>query len=468
MTDHLREKLFIMERTDLHPVDEIPPLRRLIPLGLQHVMVMVATPLSAVFLVSQTLRLSDSLTTNLLSATFILSGLGTLLQSFGPWKMGARLPFVMLPGGAPIIMFLMIAQEHGLQMATGAVILTGVFYFVVLPLFARLLRFFPTVVIGTMIVIIGINLVKHSAFLITGQPKSADFGRLDYLALGVATIVLIVLFYRVLPTSWRPVSVLLGMVGATAIAAPMGLVNFTGIGQGSIVALPQFLPFGPPQFDLLASLPLLIFSIASMAEATGQTVLNGEVVGKKVIPKLDAPKTIRGDALMSLLGGLFGTSLIVTSGENIGIVKATGVRSRFVTVAAGFILILIGILAPVGQLMAAIPTAVVGGTAVIVFSIILAMGIQMLRRVDFQDHRNTMIAAVALCAGLMPILVPGMYDQLAPNARILLGSGVAMTAFVGVIMNILFLHLGKHPATSEEIHENEMSPVPNNQVKDSL
>jgi uracil-xanthine permease len=426
-------------------------------------MVMVATPLSAVFLVSQTLRLSDALTTNLLSATFILSGLGTLLQSCGPWKLGAKLPFVMLPGGAPIIMFLMIAQEHGLQMATGAVILTGVFYFVVLPLFTRLLRFFPTVVIGTMIVVIGINLVKHSALLITGQPNTDEFGRFDHLTLGVATIVLIVLFYRFLPRSWRPMAVLLGMVGATAIAAPMRLANFSGIAEGSVIALPQFLPFGPPEFDLLASLPLLIFSIASMAEATGQTVLNGEVVGKEIIAKRDAPKTIRGDAIMSLLGGLFGTSLIVTSGENIGIVKATGVRTRFVTVTAGFILILIGVLAPIGRLMAAIPTAVVGGTAVIVFSIILAMGIQMLRRVDFQDHRNTMIAAVALGAGLMPTLVPGMYDQLPPNARILLGSGVAMTAFVGVVMNILFLHLGKNSGPTAD----QESPTPVTQVKES-
>src|SRR5205823_6083165 len=100
------------------------------------------------FLVSRTLGLSPQLTIQLLSATFVLSGLGTLLQSLGPWKLGARLPFVMLPGGAPILLFLSIAKEHGLPTASGAVILTGVAYFVVLPLFTRLLKFFPTVVIG--------------------------------------------------------------------------------------------------------------------------------------------------------------------------------------------------------------------------------------------------------------------------------------------------------------------------------
>ncbi|WP_125615297.1 uracil-xanthine permease family protein [Specibacter cremeus] len=447
-----------MKLTNRHPVDEIPPLRRLVPLSLQHVMVMVATPLSSVFLVSKTLGLSESLTTNLLSATFILSGLGTLLQSFGPWKIGAKLPFVMLPGGAPIIMFLMIAKQHGLQMATGAVILTGVFYFLVLPLFTRLLRFFPTVVVGTMIVVIGVNLVQVSAFLITGQPGSKDFGNLNNLGLGIATIGFIVLFYRLMRNGLRQVAVLLGMLAGTVLGALLGMANFSGVGTGSILALPQFLPFGPPQFDILASLPLLIFSIASMAEATGQTILNGEIVGKDIVIERDAPKTIRGDAIMSLFGGLFGTSLIVTSGENIGIVQATGVRTRFVTVGAGVILIVIGVLAPVGRLMAGIPSAVIGATAVIVFSIIIAMGFRMLRRVDFNDHRNTIIAAIALAAGLMPILVPGMYAHLPVNASILLGSGVAMTAFVGALTNFVFHHLGRRTAPNTEVTEISHEP----------
>jgi xanthine/uracil permease len=74
---------------------------------------------------------------------------GTLLQSFGPWKFGARLPFVMVPGGAPIVMFVTIAQQRDLQTASGAVILTALFYFLVLPVFARCLRYFPKIVIGT-------------------------------------------------------------------------------------------------------------------------------------------------------------------------------------------------------------------------------------------------------------------------------------------------------------------------------
>src|ERR1700761_3759482 len=133
----------------VQPVDEILPLPQLFVFGLQHVLVMAASPITAAFLVSRALNFSPSLTLNLISATFLICGLGTLLQSFGPLKFGARLPFIMVPGGAPVVIFLTTAQQTNIQTAVGAVMLTALFYFLVLPVFARCLKFFPKLVIGT-------------------------------------------------------------------------------------------------------------------------------------------------------------------------------------------------------------------------------------------------------------------------------------------------------------------------------
>ena len=105
------------------PVDQKLPLRAMLLFGLQHVLVMAASPITAVFLISKALGLSPDLTVGLISATFLACGFGTLLQSFGPGGVGARLPFIMVPGGAPIVIFLTIAQQTDLQTATGAVIL---------------------------------------------------------------------------------------------------------------------------------------------------------------------------------------------------------------------------------------------------------------------------------------------------------------------------------------------------------
>src|ERR1700759_5593823 len=133
------------------PVDEVLPARKLALLGLQHVLVMAASPITAVFLISKALSLPGELTINLISATFLVCGLGSLLQSLGLWKFGVRLPFVMVPGGAPIVIFLTIAQQTNIQTASGAVVITALFYFLVLPIFARCLKFFPALVIGTML-----------------------------------------------------------------------------------------------------------------------------------------------------------------------------------------------------------------------------------------------------------------------------------------------------------------------------
>lgn len=132
----------------------------------------------------------------------------------------------------------------------------------------------------------------------------------------------------------------------------------------------------------------------------------------------------------------------MTSGENIGIVRVSGVRSRYVTAVAGAILILIGLVAPIGRLIGALPAPVVGGTALVVYGIITVIGVQMLRRVDLSEHGNMLVVAIALAVGMLPILIPGVYDKFPPNARILLGSGVAMGAFTAVAMNILFHHVG--------------------------
>ncbi|MEV8308778.1 uracil-xanthine permease family protein [Streptomyces flavidovirens] len=425
----------------IHPVDESRPIGRILLFGIQHVLVMAATPISAIFLMSATLRLDPGLTVNLLSAAFLLSGIGSLIQSLGPWKFGPRLPFVMLPGGAPLILFLAIAEQHGLPTATGAVIITAAFYFVVLPVFSRLLAFFPALVIGTMIVIVGVNLVKVGALLVTGRPGQPGFADTTNLLLGLVTIGFTVAFYWLFTGMLRQLAVMLGLIAGTVLAFALGAVDAGPAAGGGLLSMPQLLPFGSPQFNLLAALPLMLYSLASMAEATGQTVINAEAVGKEIDKRADVPKTIRGDALTSLFGGFFGLPLMVTSGENIGIVRVTGVRSRYVTAAAGVVLIAIGFLAPITRAISIVPSAVVGGTAMVVFAVITVLGVQMLGRADLDRHTNTFICAVAIALGLLPILIPGVYGGFPPSVRILLESGVAVGAFVAAVLNILFHHV---------------------------
>ncbi|MFE0017774.1 uracil-xanthine permease family protein [Mesorhizobium sp. NPDC059054] len=420
------------------PVDEVLPARNLLLFGFQHVLVMAASPITAVFLVGKALNFSDAVTTSLICATFLVCGLGSILQSFGPAGFGARLPFIMVPGGAPIAIFLAIAQQTDVQTAVGAVILTAAFYFVALPVFRRLLRYFPPVVVGTMLLLVSINLVRIYGGTITGKPGSEGFADPVNVGLALATIVLTVIFARVFTGTLRRIAVMLGLIAGSLLAFALGHMSVSGVLDGPVVALPQLMPFGMPKFDLYAALPLIVFSIISMAEATGQTIATADIVGRRGDAHAIVPSTIRGDAVASLLGGLFGTSLIITSGENVGIVRATGVKSRYVTAAAGVILVLMALFAPVGRLATALPGPVVGGTAVIVFSIIGVIGIDLLRRVDLREHGPMVTLASALSMGLLPILVPGVYSQFPQWAQMILGNGLAAGTITAVIVNAMF------------------------------
>jgi uracil-xanthine permease len=427
------------------PVDEILPLPQLFLFGLQHVLVMAASPITAAFLVSRALNFSPALTLNLISATFLICGLGTLLQSFGPAGFGARLPFIMVPGGAPIVIFLTIAQQTSLATAAGAVIITAIGYFLILPIFARCLRFFPRLVIGTILILVAVNLVKVYGGIITGQPGSPSFADPTSVLLALATIAFTVLFARFLTGLWRQLSVLLGLVLGACVAGALGMMSLAGVETGAIVSVPSLFPFGWPTFDFIAAVPLVVFSVISMAEATGQTIAIADVVGKEIDAERDVPKTIRGDALASLVGGCLGTSLIITSGENIGIVRATGIRSRYVTAAGGVILVGLALLAPLGRLVNAIPGPVVGGTAIIVFCVIAAMGVDILRKVDLGEHGNLFTLAAALAMGLLPILVPGLYSRFPQSVALILGNGLAAGTLTAVFFNIIFHHVGMAP-----------------------
>jgi xanthine/uracil permease len=264
--------------------------------------------------------------------------------------------------------------------------------------------------------------------------------------LALATIGFTLIFARALGGVWRQLSVLLGLVAGSCLAAALGAMDLGAVTTGALVSAPAIFPFGRPSFDLVAAVPLIVFSVISMAEATGQTIAIADVVGKDIDPEKEVPKTIRGDALASLLGACLGTSLIITSGENIGIVRATGVRSRYVTAAGGAILIALSLLAPLGRLVNAIPGPVVGGTAVIVFCVIAAMGVDILRKTDLGEHGNLFTLAAGLAIGLLPILVPGLYSKFPQSAQLILGNGLAAGTLTAVAFNIVFHHLGARPA----------------------
>ncbi len=430
-----------VSESDTHPVDTRPQWRQLVPMSIQHLLVMIATPISSVFLISATLELDASTTRALLCATLLACGVGTLLQSMGWLGLGARLPFVMLPGGAAVVLFLQIAHTSGAATATGAVIVTGLVGIALSPFAGRLVRFVPPVVIAAMIVVIGINLVKVSGGLIVGAKGTT--APMWAVGLAAVTVASIVVLHRLLPAPLNRISVLAGMAVGTAVSALTGHLHLDAGHQA--IQVPSVFPFGTPHFDILATIPLLVFSIGSMAEATGQVVLNADVVGKRIDSGATVGRAIRGDAVTSVFAGVFGGQTMVTSGENIGIVRTTGVRSRYVSTGTGVLLLLMAFVAPVGAIINSLPAPVVGATAAYVFAMIIVTGLKMFTAIDMSADRNFVTAVAALTAGLLPVVAPGLYGAFPSTPRLLLSSGVTMAALVGIVVAALYARRPRSP-----------------------
>lgn len=420
-------------------------------LAIQHVLVVAATPITAVFLIAKALHFSDAVTTSVLSATFLMCGLGAIVQSLGIGRIGARLPFIMVPGGAPIAIFVAIALQTNIQTAVGAVMLTSLFYFIALPVFRRCLHHFPPFIIGIMLLLVSVNLIRLYGGLITGQPGSAHFAPPDSIALALGTILITLIFALAFTGILRQLSVLFGLLGGTFLAIASGSADFSAVSHGPWFSIPQLFPFGWPIFNLSASLPLLVYAVISMAEAAGQTIATAEIVGSTQDVHKTIPRTILGDAIMSLLGGMFGTSLIITSGENIGVVRTTNVKSRHVTAIAGLLLILIALFSPLVRLAAGLPGPVVCGTAVIVFSIIGVIGIDMIAREPLHAPGKTYALAAGLVMGMLPILVPGLYQNFPAIVQMIFGNGMAAGTLTAIVVNSVFLLSEKRISLREKI-----------------
>src|SRR6202451_4331646 len=228
-------------------IDQTESLPRLLCYGLQHVLVMYAGTVAVPLILGTALQFTPMQVIALISADLFTSGLATLLQTIGWWKFGARLPLIQGCSFICVAPMILIGSQYGIPTMYGAVICCGLFTMLAGPLYSRMLRFFPPVVIGSVITVIGLSLLPVAGgWLGGGDPSAADFGSFVHLTLGLTTIALIVTIQRFGRGMVANLSVLLGLVGGTALAALAGQASFRQVPATPGVAMAHPLVFGPP------------------------------------------------------------------------------------------------------------------------------------------------------------------------------------------------------------------------------
>jgi uric acid transporter len=427
----------------IHPVDQILPPERLVVYGLQHVLAFYAGAVIVPLLLSAAIGLTQEQTVALISADLFTCGIASIIQSVGFWNVGVRLPLIQgvtFTAVAPMIAIGKAASTPlaGLLEIYGAVIIAGLFTFLIAPYYSRLLHLFPPVVTGTVITIIGVTLVPVATMSAGGgNPGAPDFASLRNIAFAGGTLLLILLIYRFFRGFISSIAVLIGLVVGTAVAAAFGMVDFTGVQHAAWVGVTTPFRFGAPTFSVAAIASMIIVMLITAVETTGDVFATGEIV-EKAINQEDIARALRADGLSTLLGGILNSFPYTCFAENIGLVRLTRVKSRFVVAAAGVIMILLGLFPKVAALVDAIPPCVLGGAATILFATVAVVGIQTLSRVDFHEERNVVIVAVSLGLGMIPVAFPNFYKNFPAGWQIIVGNSITTGSLSAILLNFFF------------------------------
>ncbi|MFJ2911279.1 nucleobase:cation symporter-2 family protein [Streptomyces sp. NPDC087228] len=433
--------------TSVHPVDEKLRPSRLVPATLQHIAAMYAGVVTPPLIIGQAVGLDQAGMTRLIAASLLIAGCATLLQTLGIGGFaGNRLPFVNAASSAGIAPMLAIAETtapgHQLPAIYGAVLVAGVFCLAAGPFFGRLLRFFPPLVTGVVITLIGVTLMPVPVSWAQGGDKeAADFGAAKYLALAAFTLVVILLIQRFGRGFLKQVALLMGLLTGTLAAIPFGLADFSALKSAPVAALPTPFAFGAPEFRPAAILSLCIVMLVLMTESAAGMLALGEICDRRTDGRT-LTRGLRTDGIATLLGPVFGGFPTSAFAQNVGVVSLTKVRSRYVVAAAGGALLVLGAFPVLGAVVSLVPMPVLGGAGIVLFGSIAVSGIRTLSEAGLDDSSNIVLVAVALGAGIVPLAAPGFYAGFPSWAQTVLGSGISAGALVAVLLNLFFHHLG--------------------------
>ncbi len=487
----------------VHPVDEVLPSGKLFTLGLQHVLVMYAGAVAVPLIIGRALKLSPEQVAMLISADLFVCGIVTLIQSFGMSRFfGIKLPVMMGVTFAAVGPMVAMANSNpglaGAQAIFGAIIGAGAISIFLAPFVSRMLRFFPPVVTGTVILVIGVSLMRvginwifgvpvgptapsvvnpdHLAWLkeignlaglsggkipevpkglaIAASVPNPKYAPLFNVGMSAFVLVAILVIAKFSKGFFGNIAVLCGIVLGAIVASLLGAMTFDKVGSAKWFDVVTPFSFGMPTFDPIMIATMVMVMIVVMIESTGMFLALGDITGRPV-KRDDLTKGLRVDGLGTLIGGIFNTFPYTSFSQNVGLVGVTGVRSRFVCVAAGIILIVMGLIPKLSAVVEALPQFILGGAGLVMFGMVAATGIRILGGVDYKTNKNNLfIVAVSVGFGMIPLIAPNFKQWMPHSIHPLIESGILLASIVAVILNAFFNGVKSDEQAKKEAAEN--------------
>lgn len=406
-------------------------------LGIQHLLAMYAGAILVPLIVGKELGLTNEQLTYLVAIDILMCGVATLLQIVSNRFFGIGLPVVLGCTFTAVGPIVQIGNDFGITSIYGAIIVSGIFVIVVSRFFGLLVKFFPPVVTGSVVTIIGITLIPVAINNVGGGQGAPDFGSYTNLGLAFGTLLLIVVVYKFSTGFLRAIAILIGLLIGTIVAISMNLVDFTPVKEASYFHMMQPFYFGTPTFDWPAIITMILVAMVSLVESTGVYFALGDIC-EKDLKRQDLEKGYRAEGIAVLLGGIFNSLPYTTFSQNVGLLQMSGVRSRKVIFVTGVMLITLGFVPKIAAMAMIIPTAVLGGAMIAMFGMIVTQGIKMLSATLTTSQENPMIIAVSIGIGLGVTVAPELFANFPKSLQMFTSNGIVAGSLTAILLNILF------------------------------
>ena len=431
----------------MYGVDDNPSLVKKVLFGIQHIFAAFGGIIVVPLVIAGALGFDAKTTTTLISATILASGLATIIQAKGVGKVGSRVACIMGTDFTFVSPSISVGSVLGLPGIIGATIL-GALLEIILSFFIKpLMKFFPPLVTGTVVCLIGLTLLPVAIDWAAGGSGAADYG--DLKNIGVAAFVLVVTL--ILNRSKKGIissaSILIGMIIGYIVCIPLGMVDFNEVKEASWISIPRIFEYGVT-FDFKALIAFLPAYFVTTIETVGCLKAVGESSNIEMKEE-QIGAGVLADGVGSIIGGIVGSFPNTSFSQNVGVISLTKVASKYVAVMAGIILVTLGFLPKIAALVTQIPQPVLGGVGIVMFGTVAAAGIKTLSKVKLTE-RNLLIIAISIGLGLGVTFRPDFIAKLPESIKMVFSSGISLGTIAALVLNLVL----KEDKVSEDKLEN--------------
>lgn len=422
--------------TSIFDVDGVPPLKKALPLSLQHLLAMIVGNITPAIIVAGVTNLSAADKTLLVQCSLLMAGIATLLQLYPVWKFGSRLPVVTGISFAYVPTLIAIGSAYGIQAIFGAQLVGGIVAILVGIFIKPLRKLFPPLVAGTVVFTIGLSLYPTAIKYMAGGAGAKDFGAPINWTIAIVTLIVVLFCNHFTKGYAKLASILIGIVAGYVFSVVIGKVNFGAISEAAWVQVPSPMHFGL-KFELSAIISMVIIYIVNSVQAVGDFSATTE--GGLSREPLDSELSggIMASGLTSVLGAFLGGLPTATYSQNVGIVAMTKVVSRYIVALAAIFMLVAGFIPKFGAFTTTIPQSVLGGATIIVFAMITMTGIKLIIK-DELSGRNVSIVGLSIALGMGITSVQGSLDQFPSWVNMVFGSSpVVISTIMVIFLNLI-------------------------------